>query len=240
MKNFLNFFNSSAGLLILGFLVTTGGGTILSHLIQNGRSNNERNFEMYKTRLEEAKKLQKVLLEHSTARVFYLEQILSRVGDSEQKPEDTLDFWHKNYTSVKDNWNKNLVYWDGQIRVLFPKGDLHDLLVSDYEDRLIIHDNVEYYLNEDEYNKHKPKTVHGAFVDAHATVYYLVFKCQEKEKCAKRDDFMKLAEKQMNYLKLLHGCLSYRISGELLLDPYGPQKEYVIPAHCNVERVVSK
>ena len=51
---------------------------------------------------------------------------------------------------------------------------------------------------------------------------------------------MKLAEKQMNHLKFLHGCLSYRISGELLIDPYGPQKEFVIPAQCNLERVVSK
>ena len=109
MKNLLNFLNSGAGLLILGFLVTTGGGSILTYLIQTGKSNNERSFEMYKIRLEEAKSLQKVLLEHSTERVFYLEQILSKLGDPNQKSEDTKKFWYEKYSKVKDDWNKNLV-----------------------------------------------------------------------------------------------------------------------------------
>ena len=47
MKNFLNFLNSGAGLLILGFVVTTGVGSILNYLIQTEESNNERWFEMY-------------------------------------------------------------------------------------------------------------------------------------------------------------------------------------------------
>ena len=234
MKNLLNFLNSAAGLVILGFVVTTVGGGLITHFIQTGRSNNQRDFEMYKTRLEEAKTLQKVLLGTSTARVFYLEQILSKLGDEDQKLEDTKKFWQEKYSSIKDDWNKNLVYWHAQMKVLFPKGNLHNLLVSDDEDRIIIHDNPKKYLNEDEYNKHKPRTVHGAFVYAHATVYYMVFdKCPEKKDC-KSDDFMKLAEKQMNHLKFLHGCLSYRISGELLVNPYGPQKEFVVPKECHL------
>lgn len=238
MKNLFNFLNSSAGLLILGFLVTTGGGSILNYFIQNGSSNNERKFEMYKTRLEEAKSLQKVLLEHSMVRLFYLEQILSMLGDPHQKPEDIKKFWIEKYVNVKDDWNKNLVYWQAQMQVLF-KGNLADLLESDDENRRISHDAMKN-LKEDEYIKNKPETVHGAFVAAHATMYHMVFKCQEKENCKEWDDLLKLADNQMKNLIFLHRCLSYRISGELLVDPYGPQKEFVAPAQCSLERVMGK
>jgi hypothetical protein len=130
MKNFVNFLSSGVGLLVLGFLLTTGGGTLLNHFIQKSTFENERSFQMYKMRLEEAKSLQKALLESSTARVFYLEQILARLGNPNQKPEDTKKFWHERYSDVKDNWNKNLVYWQAQMRVLFP-GHLYRLLVND-------------------------------------------------------------------------------------------------------------
>jgi hypothetical protein len=187
---------------------------------------------MYKTRLGEAKLLQRVLLEHSTARLFYLEQILSMLGDPHKKPEDIKKLWFEKYVDVKDDWNKNLVYWQAQMKVLF-KGNLDELLVSDYENRVIIHDVM--HLNEDEYIKSKPKTVQGAFADTHATIYHMIFKCQEKENCKEWDDLLKLAEKQINHLKSLHSCFSYRISGELLVDPYGPQREFAMPTQCNLE-----
>ena len=62
--------SSSAGLLILGFLLTTGLGALHNLVIQNGKSHNERGFEMYKTRLAEAKTLQTNLLERQPSTIF--------------------------------------------------------------------------------------------------------------------------------------------------------------------------
>jgi hypothetical protein len=238
MKPFTNFLSSGVGLLVLGFLLTTGGGTLLNHFIQDSRFTNERRFEMYKTRLEEAKGLQKALLEASTARVFYLEQLIGKLGNPDQIPEDTKQFWQERYREVKDNWNKNLVYWQAQMRVLFSE-DLHHFLVNDDENRMMVHDIVKPYLNEEEYHQHLPKTAHGAFVNTHATVYHLVFKCQARKHCKDWDDLLKLAEKQMGHLKMLHSCLSTYIAGELLVDPYGPHKSFVMPDRCQRARAVS-
>jgi hypothetical protein len=119
-------------------------------------------------------------------------------------------------------------------------GDLYHLLANDDENSLIIHDVVKAYLNAEEYNKHIPKTVHGAFVHTHATVYHMVFKCQEQKHCEEWDDLLKLAEKQMDHLKVLHSCLSAHIAGELLVDPYGPHKGFVMPKRCQQASAVSK
>jgi len=232
MERLVNFINSSAGLIILGFLVTSVGGNYLNNAIQREKLNNERVFEMYKTRLIEAKDLQKKLLESSTARVFYLGQILSKLEDKDQKQKDIQDYWSKNYTCVKDDWNKNLVYWHAQMRILF-SGNLSSLLSSEKENRLPIEANVKKYLDDSLYTKELPKTVHGAFVNAHATIYHLTFKCEENSECEDFKALWELARKQMQHLTLLHDCFSYGISGELLVDPYGPKKEYLIPEHCN-------
>jgi hypothetical protein len=236
MKNFLNFLNSSAGLLILGFLLTTGLGAVLNLVIQNQRSHNERGFEIYKTRLVEAKTLQENLLEQSTARFFYLEQILGKLEDP---PEKTQEYWKKNYNAVKDDWNKKVVNFHAQMRILFT-GNLPSLLFSDYEDPIttegLVRKNLQYMRNKDEYEKNTPKTIHGAFVDAHATIYHMVFICQkttEENDCKEWDNLMELAHRQMVHLKLMHSCLSYGISGQLLVDPYGPQKESRTPKQCD-------
>jgi len=59
--------------LILGFIVTTGGGSILNYIVQTESSRRDQSFEMYKTRMEEAKSLQKEILEHIPARLFYIQ-----------------------------------------------------------------------------------------------------------------------------------------------------------------------
>jgi hypothetical protein len=96
---------------------------------------------MYKIRLDEAKLLQKELLESSTTRLFYLEQILSRLGDPDQKPESLRKYWNNKYSPVKDNWNRNLLRWQAQSRVLFSK-DIPDAIVTEAENPLIVHDDV--------------------------------------------------------------------------------------------------
>ena len=139
---------------------------------------------------------------------------------------------------MKDNWNKKLVNFHAQMRILFT-GNLPGLLFSDYEDPIttegLVKKNLDYMLNKDEYEKNTPTTVHGAFVDAHATIYYMVFICQKptENDCKEWHNLMKLAYRQMVHLKLLHSCLCYGISGKLLVDPYGPQKESRTPKQCD-------
>jgi len=231
MRKLWDSLNKPAGLLLLGFLVTTTGGATLNWVIQTTASDNERRFQMYKIRLDEAKLLQKELLESSTTRLFYLEQILSRLGDPDQKPESLRKYWNNKYSPVKDNWNRNLLRWQAQSRVLFSK-DIPDAIVTEAENPLIVHDDVDENLDEAYYKKHEPRTVHGAFVKAHATIYRMVFKVADRRKCNNWSALEKLAEKQVSHLKSLHTCLSYRISGKLLVDPYGPKKEFTLPEEC--------
>jgi hypothetical protein len=237
MKDFLRgvfeFLNSNAGLLILGFLVTTVGGTILNDLIQSQKSRNDQNFVMYQTRLNEAKELQKTLLESSTDRSFYLKQIVVKIANPRENPSDeTKNFWRENVRSTKDTWNKDLYYMHAQMGVLFSK-ELASMLLIDKENEPGLYDTVVENVDEAVYEKNKPKSLHGAFVAAHATAYHLVWKCDEP--CDKRKkDLLDLALKQLKHLELLHSCLSYRMSGELLRYPYGPKPEQIIdmPKRC--------
>lgn len=111
MKKVLDFFNSGAGLLILGFVVTTGGGSFLNYIVQTESSKRDQSFEMYKTRIEEAKALQKEILDHLAARLFYIQQIYSMLSDPSQKLDDIRKFWQDKYSSVKDERNVNVFLW---------------------------------------------------------------------------------------------------------------------------------
>jgi hypothetical protein len=109
---------------------------------------------------------------------------------------------------------------------------LTNMLLVHEESLSILQDPVTEKLNEDTYQSTKPKSLHGAFVDAHATLFYLLRKC-EGPGC-QRNALLGLAKKQLDYLELLHSCLSYRMSGELLRYPYGPKEErdIEIPKQC--------
>ncbi len=231
MKKVLDFFNSSAGLVILGFIVTTGGGSILNYIVQSESARHEQSFQMYKTRLEQAESLQKDILEHAATRLFYIQQIYAMLDDPNQKLDDIRKFWREKYSNVKDDWNVHVYLWQSQMKVLF-KGNVDELLIND--DQRITHTSVEQNLIPEEYLKHRPVTVHDAFVDTHNTIYHMAFKCQDRENCQNWNELLGLVQEQINRVVLLDGCLSSRISGELLVDPYGPQQQYVLPAKCHV------
>lgn len=236
MERFWKALNSGAGLLLLGFLVTTSGGAFINHVIQRSALTYKQRFEMYKIWLPEAKVLQTELLKHSNERRFYLEQVVTRAGNEEASSKETRKYWRDNYSSVKDNWNTKLITFHSKLGVLFDD-DLADLLLCCGEGRLIIKDPVLEKLAPDSYEKTKPKSLHGAFVDIHATAYHIVFKCLEENdrpECVKneRPKLINLVEKQMAHLDQLHICLSYAITGKLLVDPYGPRPSYSLPEKC--------
>ncbi len=236
MKKISNFLNSNAGLMILGFLVTTVGGTILNTVIQGQSSYNERSFEMFKIRIEAAKKLHEEVTELVTKRSFYLSQVLQRVADEDEypDPEEIKKYWFDEYSDIKNKWNEKLIQFHGKMRILM-SNTLSDLLLFDGDYGTILYDDVLSNLDEDFYKNNRPKSLHGAFVAAHATVYHLALKCKRMKKskeCQRWDDLIELANKQINYLEFLINCFSYRFAGELLINPYGPEKIFTVPKNC--------
>jgi hypothetical protein len=229
MRNFLiglwTFLESKSGVLILAFVVTTGGGALLNSAIQDKKSENDQTFEMYKMRLAEAKALHQRLLTNSTKRAFHLQQVLDQLANPQQNPARKVRaYWDDKVESTKDLWNNELYYLHAQVRVLFTE-KLADMLLIDAENPSRLHDVVLDKLNEA--TRTVPKSLHGAFVAAHATTYHLLRKCGEPRDCD-RAALLKLAEEELRHLELLHSCLSYRMAGELLRYPYGPKKDHVI------------
>jgi hypothetical protein len=227
------FLESKTGFLILGFLVTTVAGSFLNNEIQEKKSKNDRAFEMHRIRLTEAKALQEKILANSNARSFYLHQVLAQLANSaEYTREDASKFWDVNVEPTKDKWNKDLYYLHAQSRVLFTP-ELADILLVQKDNLPIVRDQVLEKLDEKKYKDIRPRSLHGAFVDAHATIYHLLRKCHKDEKCD-RKKLEGLAEKQLNYLELVQSCLAYNLSGELLQNPYGPKASahVQVPAQC--------
>jgi hypothetical protein len=232
-KSIFRFLETKTGFLVLGFLVTTVGGSILNNQIQVKSSENEHTFEMYKIRLSEAKALQKAVLAESNARSFYLHQVLAQIAHPQEYPRDAIQkFWDTNIEPAKDQWNKDLYYFHAQSRVLYSP-ELANMLLVYTEDLPIVHDPVIERLDDEIYKKTKPKTLHGALVNAHATVYHLLRKCSSSDNCPQAE-LMKLADKQLAYLGIVQSCFAYRISSELLQYPYGPKAEAAIqlPEQC--------
>jgi len=234
-KRLLVFFETKSGLLILGFLATTICGSYLNYQIQTRQSENEHSFQMYKTRLSEAKILQEKLLENSNIRSFYLQQVLTQFAHPEEFKHAAIEkYWSDHVTPSKDQWNKDLYHLHAQARALFTPA-LADMLLV-YEETLSrTHDSVIDKFNEASYKNSMPRSLHGAFVDTHATLYYLMTKCK-KPGAAECDQpkLLKLAEDQLNHLEVIQNCLGYRISGELLRYPYGPNAnvEIQMPKRC--------
>jgi len=236
LANVLAFLETKSGLVILGFIVTTVGGTILNNEIQQKSLENEHSFEMYKIRLAEAKALQQRLLEASNARFFYLHQVLAQLAHPENYSRKAVEkFWLANVEPAKDNWNKELYYFHAQARVLFSP-TLSNLLLVYEENKPIIHDPVTSKFDQRVYEQTIPRSLHGALVDVHATVFYLLWKCNGTEKCdrSRLKQLNELAAKQMDYLDLIQSCFAYRISAELLRYPYGPMAASTtqMPAQC--------
>ncbi len=218
------FFETKSGLLVLGFFLTTIFGSLLNTQIQNISSKKVHTFEMYKLRLSEAKDLQRELLESSNKRYFSLHQVLAMLAHPEDNThEKIMDYWKVNVGPIKDHWNKEIFYFYAQARVLFSPA-LSDMLLLHEENKPIVHDPVGIEKKKRIYEQTVPKTLNGALVDAHATVYAWLFKCSGKNKCEKErlNELYELAVKQMDYLNRIQTCFAYRISAELLRYPYGP------------------
>lgn len=232
---FLKFLETKTGIILLSFFVTTICCSIISSGIQNKLSENEHNFEMYKIRLNEAKLLQKDVIKLSNSRIFSLNQILSRIENEEQYTSEDIEiFWKENVTNPKNEWNYNLHYLHAQSRVLFSE-KLSEMLMSYYDEKIKLHDPVVDKLDDSVYERTIPKTLHGALIDAHATMFYLMKKCNKNTGC-KKEELIKLAEKQLDHLVIVQSCFAYRISSELLQYPYGPKSHeaIVLPSQCGI------
>lgn len=231
MQGFYNFLNSKAGLMILGFLATTSSGAIISYLVQTKMAENERNFDIYQERYKEQKQLQKDLLQASNTRAFTLRQVLDRAIDSDKTVGTAKNFWLENYAEVKDQWNKELIDYHSMARVLFSE-EVSDLLLYGDENRPERFNNVEENLKFSLQESYQPKSLHGAFIAAHATAYHLVFKCAESDKCENWDDMVELAKTQLDLVELKQSCLSYSIAGEMLSAPYNLEENFRLPDRC--------
>ncbi len=227
-ETLIKYSETTLGKAVIGLVVTTIFGGWLSSWIQEGRIASDRAFGMYTVRLNEAKKLQQELLETLNTRLFELESDFLRMTNSGGEGDDEGREWTEQYKDARTKWHKNLIYWHSELDVLFDES-LASKFVDQDEIRVIAKPKVTAILNN---QTTQPETVHGAFVDAHATIEYMQHNCFSKANCADWDKLVLIARKQLEHLKSVSNCFAHDLSGRLLVDPYGPHSSYVLPKGC--------
>lgn len=212
-------------------LVTAGVGEYLTGQFQRYSSDNQRKYEMHRVRLDEAKALQKDILETANARLYWLQDMYLKL---DHDPSEGMDDnqWQPDYKVAKLKWDTNMMYWHSKLDVLFGE-ELASELVHQGENELSISlpagENISFNSGSG-----RLKSLNRAFVDMHNNLDYLRIKCLGKSDCKERYENMRTAKKQMLELFSISNCFAHKLSGRLLVDPYGPEKVYVSPRGCDV------
>ena len=209
----VRFFDSKAGLLVLGFLVTTLGGAFLNERIQNKIRENDHAFELYKSRLNAAQTLQERILRSANKRLFHLQQMLPKLKHAEEYggPAGVEDYWAKHVETSKDSWNEDLQLFRAQAQVFFGLS-VADLIVTQAEMRLVVDNNVMAKLDDPCYRDKLPRSLHASFVEAHATVYHLLRKCTAADCQARLEALRDLAKLQLDHVQQVQDELAQTLS----------------------------
>jgi hypothetical protein len=220
--------NSNVGLLILGALVTTGGGTWLTYVVQERAQGREQQFEIFKIRLEESRKLQEELLTLAGDRAHHLYLVRTRLVDSESGEPGAREFWDTTYQPIKDDWNKRIVVFDSRLRMLFPEvatgplaGPTPASLFFDEGEMKPPSRSIDR-LQEMARAGQLPRTVNGALTMSHFLLYNALDACRGKpvEEC--RDDpWVTLSGVHLENAWKRIQALADALTTRLLYTPYG-------------------
>ncbi len=230
------FLDTKAGLVILGFLVTTVGGSILNVQIQERAARNQYAFELAKERFKEARQLQADLLQSSNARAFTLSQVIGQLAHPADYPfKEVKAYWDDKVEPPKVEWNLKRYQFHAQARALYSPA-LADLIYRAEEDPTEVQDEDPEARDPAQYDARKPRSLHGALVDLNRTAYRMLRKCQAQPACDTAR-LQRLANRQVAHLELLQRCVLYRMSHELL-HRSGPGvaaagDDGAVPAQCN-------
>jgi len=234
------FLDSKAGLLVLGFVLTTMGGAILNERIQNKLRENDHAFELYKSRLNSAMGLEERVLKSANKRLFHLQQMLPKLEHPEEygKKAGLEHYWLKSVETSKDSWNEDLQLFRAQAEVYFGV-EVSDRIATASEMALVIHNQVIQKLGDACYKDRLPRSLHGAFVDAHATVYHLLRKCGSADCDGRRQDLLDLAKLQLDHVQKVQDDLAQTLSLAVTLYPEvgPPQRSSAVALQCALPAV---
>lgn len=145
------FLSSEPGLVVLGFLLSSGLGGLLTYLFQKLSWRREARLDLYSQLYRDGTAFLERLSSIIDRRYFRLKRVLWAVEDG-VAPE-VLSAREKDYYTTVLEWNDNLRALHNQIRILI--GEKEALAFLDYED---------------DYHQEKPTSLHYRFVLAHREV----------------------------------------------------------------------
>ena len=217
-QRLVDFLESKTGVLLLGFLLTTVGGSMLNTAIQQRSALNQRIAELERERFRQGTQLQTELIDSSNARVYTLSQLVGQIAHPRDwSVEFNEKYWHDRVEPAKDLWNERRYYFHAQARTLF-SSELASLVYRTDEDATKANDDDPETLDAAAFALHKPKSLHGALKQLHATAYRLKQKCRLDPNCASAP-LVELADAQTAHAELMQRCVLYRLSAELLRFP---------------------
>lgn len=223
--------NSNVGLLVLGALVTTGGGTWLSYVVQDRAQSREQQFEIFKIRLEESRKLQEELLTLASDRAHHLFLVRTRLVDSAQGEAPAREYWDKTYQPIKDDWNKKIAVFDSRLKALFPEvatgplsGPTPAALFYDEDEEKPPSNRIKD-LQDLARAGQMPRTVHGALAMTHFLLYNALDACKPKTNTAcKEDPWVTLSATHLENAWRRIRDLADALTTRLLYTPYGMEE----------------
>src|SRR5262245_1830257 len=123
------FFNSALGLLLMGFVLTTVTGALLSARIQKVSWKRQMRLDLFKRRYDEGAQFLDALTTLIGKRFFALQRFLWAITD-----RDNYDLAEtaKTYFKIVEEWNVNLRSNRNKIRLLIGQEQANAFL--DYED----------------------------------------------------------------------------------------------------------
>ena len=170
-----NFFESTVGKVVLGFLFTTFAGGFLNYFIQRLVRINADEQACNARVIEDRSDLQRELLEVAAKRYHLTGMVFGKLDDDLVENQDkddknyAKDYWLENLTEVKDLWNEKVTIYHSQIKLMYGY-DTADLLIAQDKN---LHSKYWYQSK----GETPPSNVQEAFEHAHETAYYLAFLC---------------------------------------------------------------
>lgn len=226
------FLHTGPGMLVLGAIVTTGGGTWLNFVVQGRSQEKQRQFEIFKIMLDDSRALQNQLLTLANRRYYALRSARARIENDDYSLSEVQAFWDDRVRPLREEWNENLLLFHGRLRLLFPvttAGPLADINLGaqfyseeESETSSLRLDEAAANLGTDR----MPKTVHGSFMATQRLVNQWLKDCKERgrEECL-TDARKKTVRGYVEHLGKGIADFSDNVTTRLLYMPYGTVRQ---------------
>ena len=220
--------HTGPGMLMLGALVTTGGGTWLNHVVQGRSQDKQRQFEIFKIMLDDSRSLQSQLLTLSNRRFYALRSMRGRIDNDEYTMAEVQEYWDMKVRPLREEWNEDLLLFYGRLKLLFSEEDSGPLADINLAAQFYSEDEAELgSLSLDAASQNlgtdrMPKTIHGSFAMVQRLVNQWLKDCKERgrEQCV-TDARKKTIRGYMDHLGKKIAVFSDGLTTRLLYMPYG-------------------